>query len=168
MNTKEAMDCLSDQCDTLFIGQNIKHCTTPLAVYKALEDVPDDKKMEFPVAEEFQMGFSLGAALDGVVPITIYPRFDFLILATNQLVNHVDKIQHLTKGNMGFPKIIIRTFVGKDKPLNPGPQHIQNHFSAFKSMLNFMDVVELLPSDDALTAYRKAYESDTSTLIVEV
>lgn len=168
MSVKEAMSWLAEKDNTIFIGQNIKYCTTPLSVYKALEDVSDDKKMEFPVAEEFQMGFSLGMALDGIVPVTIYPRFDFLILATNQLVNHVDKIQYMTKGKMGFPKIIIRTFVGKDKPLNPGLQHIQNHTEAYKLMLDFMDVVELHPEDNAVEVYKNAYNSLNSTLIVEL
>ena len=168
MSVKDAMNWLADKDDTVFIGQNMKHCTTPLSVYKALADVPNDKKIEFPVAEEFQMGFSLGMALDGVVPITVYPRFDFLILATNQLVNHVDKIQYITKGKFGHPKVIVRTFVGKDKPLNPGLQHIQNHSKAFDLMLEFMDVVELSNEDDALDVYQRAYNSDSSTLIVEI
>lgn len=167
MSVKDAMTWLASKDDTVFVGQNIKHCTTPLSVYKALEDIPNDKKIEFPVAEEFQMGFSLGMALNGVVPITIYPRFDFLILATNQLVNHVDKIQYMTKGKFGTPKVIVRTFVGKDAPLNPGLQHTQNHTEAFKLMLSFMNVVELTNEEDALDVYQDAYHSDTSTLIVE-
>jgi pyruvate/2-oxoglutarate/acetoin dehydrogenase E1 component len=167
-SVKEAMNWLAEQDNTLFIGQNIKYCTTPLSVYKALEDVSDDKKMEFPVAEEFQMGFSLGVSLTGRVPITIYPRFDFLILATNQLVNHVDKIQYMTKGKFGFPKIIVRTFVGKTKPLHPGLQHMQNHTEAFKLMLEFMNVVELTSDDCAMSVYQKAYYSCQSTLVVEL
>ena len=168
MSVKDAMNWLAQKDDTVFIGQNIKDCSTPLSVYKALEDVFDDKKIEFPVAEEFQMGFSLGMALNNVVPVTVYPRFDFLILATNQLVNHVDKIQYMSKGKFGNPKIIVRTFVGKDKPLNPGLQHIQNHTEAFKLMLSFINVVELTNENDALDIYKDAYNSNTSTLIVEV
>ena len=168
MLVKEAMNWLADKTDTIFIGQNIKDCSTPLSVYKALEDVPNEKKIEFPVAEEFQMGFSLGLALNGTIPITIYPRFDFLILGTNQLVNHVDKIQYMSKGKFGNPKVIVRTFVGKSIPLHPGLQHIQNHTEAFKSMLQFMDVVELKSEDDALQIYQTAYNSDRSTLIVEI
>ena len=39
------------------------------------------------------MGMSIGLALNGYIPITCFPRFDFLILAFNQLVNHLDKIK---------------------------------------------------------------------------
>ena len=46
-----------------------------------------------PVFEDVQMGMATGLALLGFVPITCYPRFDFLILSMNQLVNHLDKIR---------------------------------------------------------------------------
>ena len=49
------------------------------------------KKIELPVFEDVQMGLSTGLALQGFIPITCYPRFDFLILAMNQLVNHLTK-----------------------------------------------------------------------------
>jgi hypothetical protein len=39
---------------------------------------------------------SIGLAMQGYVPITCYPRFDFLILAFNQLVNHLDKIRQMS------------------------------------------------------------------------
>ena len=43
------------------------------------------------------MGLSLGLALQGFVPVSIYPRIDFLLSATNQLVNHLDKIRLMSK-----------------------------------------------------------------------
>ena len=47
--------------------------------------------IELPVAEEMQMGMSFGMSLDGTIPISIYPRWNFLLCAINQLVNHLDK-----------------------------------------------------------------------------
>ena len=35
------------------------------------------KKIEMPVFEDVQMGLSLGMALNGYVPISCFPRFDF-------------------------------------------------------------------------------------------
>ena len=89
------------------------------------------KKIEMPVFEDVQMGLSLGMALNGYVPISCFPRFDFLILACNQLLNHLDKIQKMSK-NQFLPKVIIRTSIGSKKPLDGGPQHTQDYTTIFK------------------------------------
>ena len=54
-----------------------------------VKDIPD-QLVELPVAEEMQMGMSLGLALDGKVPISIFPRWNFLLCGMNQLVYHID------------------------------------------------------------------------------
>ena len=52
------------------------------------------------------MGMCAGLSLEGYVPISIYPRFNFMMLAINQLVNHIDKMKEMSKG-MLIPKVII-------------------------------------------------------------
>ena len=83
------------------------------AIYNTLTEVPSKKKkkIELPVFEDTQMGMSIGLALNGFVPITCYPRFDFLVVAFNQLVNHLDKIKFMSEKQFN-PKIIIRTSIG--------------------------------------------------------
>jgi pyruvate/2-oxoglutarate/acetoin dehydrogenase E1 component len=114
------------------------------------------------------MGLSTGMALEGYVPITCYPRFDFLILACNQLVNHLDKIDYMTKGAMK-PRVIIRTSIGAKKPLDGGIQHTQDHTEAFRHLLSDIDVVLLNESDEIFSAFKYAYEREDSksTLIIE-
>jgi pyruvate/2-oxoglutarate/acetoin dehydrogenase E1 component len=102
------------------------------------------------------MGFCTGLALEGYIPVCVYPRIDFMLLAANQLVNHLDKME-------GFkPKVIIRTAVGSKSPLNPGPQHTQDHTSAFSLMLKNIPVEWFEPG-----VYEKALERPGSTLVVE-
>ena len=72
--------------------------------------------------EETQTGMAIGMALAGYMPVSCYPRFDFLILAANQLVNYLDKIDYLTNNNFDS-KIIIRTIVGSTYPLNGTAAH---------------------------------------------
>jgi pyruvate/2-oxoglutarate/acetoin dehydrogenase E1 component len=105
-------------------------------------------------------------ALEGWVPITCYPRFDFFILSLNQLVNHLDKIQDMSKGDMK-PKVIIRVAVGSKLPFSAGPQHTQNHTEAMKKMLTEIDVVELIEPEQIYESFVNAYNSDKSTLIIE-
>ena len=45
-----------------------------------LSQINKKKIYEFPVAEEMQMGVSIGLSLNGFIPVTIYPRWNFLIL----------------------------------------------------------------------------------------
>jgi len=159
-----AMERLGGDERTLFLGQTVSVKGSP--IYQTLENVPAEKKIELPVMEEVQMGMSIGLALEGYIPISVYPRFDFLILATNQLVNHLDKIYALSCGDFN-PIVIVRTLVGSRKPLDVGLQHSQDHSSAYRKMLEHTNLVELKSSDRVLSEYEKALNSDRPSIIVE-
>lgn len=166
-----SMEWLGDKDDTIFLGQAVKYSGN--AMFNTTKTISDDKKIELPVFEDVQMGMSLGMALDGMVPITCYPRFDFLICATNQLVNHLDKISIISKGQFQ-PRIIVRTSIGSRVPLDAGEQHTQDHTLAFKNLLKRVEVVVLDESEDIFPAFKHAYERKPKskydslvTLIVE-
>jgi len=164
-NVRSAMKILGEDQRTIFIGQTVGVRGSP--VYGTLEDVVDpQKRIELPIMEETQMGMSIGLSLEGYIPISIYPRWDFLILATNQLVNHLDKMEEFSQGRYK-PKVIIKTMIGSQYPLYPGPQHIQDHTESFRKMLTNIDVVKLDKAKDVLPVYKKALQSEKSTLIVE-
>ena len=93
-------------------------------------------------------------ALEGYVPITCYTRFDFLVLALNQLINHADKIDHLTNNKFNS-KIIIRTIIGSNFPLNAGPQHTQDHTLALKKMVKNIKIIKLKNSKNIFKNYKK-------------
>src|SRR6056300_878930 len=77
-----AMTYLGEQEDTRFVGQQIVFPGNPMSA--TLDNVDKSKMTEMPVMEEVQMGMSLGMAMTGLSVVTIYPRWDFLISATNQ------------------------------------------------------------------------------------
>tara|TARA_B100000315_G_scaffold251362_1_gene286050 strand:+ start:127 stop:663 length:537 start_codon:yes stop_codon:yes gene_type:complete len=161
-----SMEWLAKKENTIFIGQSVSYSGN--AIFNTLKTVPDNKKIETPVIEELQMGLSTGLALEGYVPITCYPRFDFLILACNQLVNHLDKIDFMSKGMMK-PRVIVRTSIGAKKPIDGGVQHTQDHTEAFRHLLTDIDVVLLNEPDEIFPAFKHAYEREDSksTLIIE-
>ena len=105
--------------------------------------------------EEVQTGMAIGMALNGYIPVSCYPRFDFLILAANQLINHLDKIDYLTNNNFKS-KILIRTMIGSTKPLNAGLQHTQDHTNALKKLLQFSEVIKLNREDEIFDKYTNA------------
>ena len=162
---KEAMGWLANQPRTIFLGQNICYPTNQM--YNSLLGVPDNKKIEMPITEDMQMGLSIGLALENFVPITIYPRFDFLLAATNQLANHLDKMKHLTSNSKIYTKIIIRTMVGGTSPLDPGPQHSQDYVEAYRKMLKHITIIELIKEENILSTYKYAYTSRQSVIVVE-
>ena len=157
-----AMGYLADHPKTLFVGQAVRFDGQLL--HKTLRNLPMERRIEMPVIEDFQMGYCTGLALEGFVPVSIFPRWDFLLLAANQLVNHLDKIPLMS----GFrPKVIIRTAVGDTRPLNPGPQHTQNHTAAFRRMLKTVHVIEIEKAEDVMPAYKRALNLPQSCLVVE-
>ena len=128
---KRSMEWLAGHRDTIFLGQAVSVPGT--AMSNTLIDVNHDKKVELPVAEEMQMGMAVGLAIDGYVPITIYPRWNFLLLSMNQLVNHLDRMQHIS--NNGYkPRVIIRTSIGSERPLHPQHQHVGDFTDTFSEM----------------------------------
>ena len=160
-----AMKFLAEDNKTIFIGQTVGYKGS--AIYGTLEGITQEKRIELPIMEEVQMGMSIGLSLEGYIPISIYPRFDFFILATNQIVNHLDKIKELSQGEFN-PKVIIRTAVGSKFPFYPGLQHCQDHTEAYKKMLTNIDVIKLKNSKEIIPAYKKALENKKSTMLIEL
>jgi len=161
---KRSMTWLGEQPDTIFIGQAVGYPGTGMT--NTLADVHDGRLIEMPVSEEMQMGITTGLAVRGKVPISIYPRWNFLFCAVNQLVNHLDAIQDYSHGQYA-PKAIIRTSIGSERPLNPQVQHTGDFTDAFRLMLRNVNVVRLEDPEDIFPAYVKAYEQQGSTIMVE-
>ena len=163
-----AMLLLAEQPRALFLGQNVAYDGN--VMYRHLEGVPSEQRLELPVAEELQMGMSIGLALQGFLPISLYPRMDFLLLAMNQLVNHLDKLPSMSQWPIApafAPKVIIRTKLGSRQPLDAGPQHTQDHTEAFRSMLKTVWIVRIKHCEAIMPTYRDAIERKRSTLVVE-
>lgn len=156
---------LSRDKKVLFVGQSAAYPGS--VVYRTLCRVPESKRIELPVIEDAQMGLSIGLSLEGFIPVSIYPRMDFLILAMNQLVNHLDKIEEISRGQFR-PKVIIRTIIGSRYPLYPGLQHCSDYTNAFKGILKNVKVMKLAKTKDIIPAYKKALDSRKSTLLIEI
>lgn len=162
----KAMKLLSEESNTLFLGQSVEYPGHSL--FNTLEDagVPMEKRIEMPVAEDMQMGISIGLSLRGYLPISIYPRMDFLIMAINQLVNHLDKMEEYSHGEYS-PKVIIRTAIASKSPLYPGIQHCQDYTTALRHMLKNVNVRKLEYPEDIMMAYKNALLDKRSTLLIE-
>ena len=132
---KRTMEWVAQQPKTIFVGQTVAGPGT--FMYSTLKDVAPEKALEMPINESFQMQFTLGLALAGYVPISVYPRQNFLLLATGDMSNMIDKMPAIS-GNTVLPRIIIRVATGPDAPVHPGHQHVGNFAEAFRKMFHLI------------------------------
>lgn len=161
---KHAMNWLAEQPDVMILGQAV--CYAGTGCYESITEVPDNKKMEFPVAENFQIGVSTGMAINGMIPVSVVPRWNFLLCATDQIVNHLDKMESMSEG-VCKPKVIIRVAKGSETPVDPQDQHKGNFADAFRLMCKNIDIVELTTPESIVEGYKFAYYNTRSTILVE-
>lgn len=157
-----AMKTLGEHPRSIFMGQAVADAGT--AMHNTLVNVPVEKLLELPVAEDMQMGMAIGASLAGELPVCIYPRINFLLLAINQLVLHLDKLPLYSPYR---PKVIIRTAIATAAPLDPGPQHLGVFTDPIIRMLLTVKVVRLDAAEKIVSEYTAAMKREGSTLLVE-
>ncbi len=163
---KRSMEYLASDPRTIFIGQAVAVPGT--AMSNTLKDIDPTRLVELPVAEEMQMGMTTGLALAGMVPVSIFPRWNFLLCAMSQLVNHLDKVGAMSKNGFAT-KAIIRTSIGSERPLHPQHQHVGDFTVAVRSMCSSVEVIRLDEPHEIFPAYQRALLRDDgrSTLLVE-
>lgn len=157
----KGMELLHNEGAT-FVGQAVKYKGTGITRQIARLDSPSC--IELPVAEDFQMGFCIGLALNGYLPVSVYPRFNFALLAANQIVNHLDKFPAMHAGN---PQVIIKVVVGSEHPLDPGQQHKADYAAAFKLMCEHINIVDLKYPHQIVPAYERSLSDDRPTMLIE-
>ena len=162
----KAMSMLADNPKTIFIGQAVEYEGTGL--YDSLSHLPKNKRMELPVAEYLPSGLANGMAIEGLIPVSTYPRWNFLLMGTDQIINHLDKFKSMSNGKL-TPKVIIRVAVGSEQPVDPQCQHKGNFAEAFRNMTINTEVIELIEPEDILPAYTKALnrKDNVNTILVE-
>ncbi len=75
-----------------------------------------------PLSEEGMMGVSTGAAMNGMRPVYMHNRPDFVLLAFNQLVTHAAKYHFMDNGETTVP-LVVWAAIGRG--WGSGAQHSQ-------------------------------------------
>ena len=151
-----AMGCLASRKNTIFVGQAVEFPGT--FMYETLSLVPAGKRLEMPVAEQFQLQFCIGLAQAGYIPICIYPRQNFMLYALGDIVNTLDKLE--------TGKVIIRVASGTTKPVFPGIQHVGDYRSPIVNMVNKINVSRV-SKGSIVASYKEAFASSVSSILVE-
>ena len=75
-----------------------------------------------PLSEEAMMGVSAGAAMNGMRPVFMHNRPDFVLLAFNQLVTHATKFHFMDNGQTSVPMVV---WAAIGRGWGSGAQHSQ-------------------------------------------
>tara|TARA_R110000787_G_scaffold14819_18_gene45610 strand:- start:235 stop:2310 length:2076 start_codon:yes stop_codon:yes gene_type:complete len=120
---------MADNPLTIILGQGVDdHKGTFGSTLGLHEEFGAARVFDTPLAEEAIAGISLGASLGGAYPIQTHIRSDFMILATNQIVNLMAKYRYMFGGRYQVP-LLIRAVVGRS--WGQGAQHSQSLQSMF-------------------------------------
>ena len=160
---REAMNRLAQDKRVYFIGYNMRNGSK---AYQTLADIPKERLIETPVAENLMGSLAVGMALEGYRPVVWFERHDFMIHGLGALVNHVDKTLPISGGQFKAP-VIVRATVGSSKPVNPGMQHTQDFSNELTGLFPNCRVHELKSSDEILCAYEGALKSDIPSIFIE-
>lgn len=169
MNYKEELQKATNMLGEngyIFLGQNMIFGGT--SMFHMVKHLPESQRIELPVFEDTQAGIATGMTLEGFKVCSVYPRMDFLICALDQIINHCDKMSIMSDGQFKLKGLIIRTAIGSNKPLMPGPQHCQDYTEALKWMCKDIDVVRLDSAEMIVPTYEAAMKSDYPTIIIEI
>lgn len=151
---------LSKKKDTVFLGENIINSGR---IYDTLSKVPTNKCIETPVAENLIAGVAIGLSLRGYVPIAIFQRMDFMLIAADAIINHASV----------YPKygikcgVVFRTIKASlEKNFFVGYQHSKDLSHVFAPYIKVIQVPECKPKQAYDIAYDTA-KKGVSTLVVE-
>lgn len=147
--------------NAIFIGYNVLKGDA----MGTLAGVPDNQKLETPVAENLMAGLAIGMSFEGFLPVLFYERHDFMLVAADAIVNHIDKIERISHGQFKCP-VIIRAVVADSGPFYSGPTHSQDFTPAFRSMVSFPVMDFGIPAY-VMSAFRNTRLSGRPAMLIE-
>jgi len=108
------------------------------------EKFGESRCFDTPLSEDAMMGFGLGAAINGLKPINVHIRLDFLMLAINQLSNMVSSTRYGSGGKLKVP-LVVRAVAGRG--WGQGFQHSKTMHSVFAHIPGLKVVMPTTPRD---------------------
>ena len=116
-----------------------------------------------PLAENGMTGVAIGAALEGMRPVLVHARNDFLLLTMDQLVNHAAKWRYMCGGKLSVP-ITVRAIIGRG--WGQAAQHSQSLQALFMHIPGLKVVMPSTPHD-AKGLLIGAIEDESPVIVLE-
>jgi len=107
----------------LVLGQGVNDPKGMFGVTTGLhEKFGTNRVFDTPLSEDGMTGICTGASMNGLRPVYMHNRPDFLLLAFNQIVSHASKIHYMDNGETNVP-LVIWSAIGRG--WGSGSQHSQ-------------------------------------------
>jgi pyruvate dehydrogenase E1 component beta subunit len=120
----EALSVALEHDPSVFVlGQGVDDPTAMFGTTKGLQArFGRTRVFDTPLSEEGMMGVATGAAMNGMRPVFMHNRPDFVLLAFNQLVTHAAKFHFMDNGATAVP-LVVWAAIGRG--WGSGAQHSQ-------------------------------------------
>jgi len=129
----------------LVMGEGVDHYGWIFGTTKGLLEKYGSKRVfDTPIAENTMTGVAIGLALAGLRPIIVHMRMDFLLLAADQIINHMAKWSYMFGGKLKVP-VVIRTLIGRG--WGSAAQHSQSLQALFMHVPGLKIVMPATPYD---------------------
>lgn len=122
-----------------------------------------DRVFDMPTSENAMTGVAVGAALGGLRPVMVHQRFDFFLLAMDQLVNSAAKWRFMFGGKFSVP-LTIRLIVGQG--WGQGPTHAQN-YQSWLAHIPGLKVVAPSSPQDSYSLLQASIEDENPVVFIE-
>lgn len=136
---------LENHQECFVIGQGL---WSPWYVGNTMTDLDSkfgrNRIIDTPVSESAVTGMAVGAAIAGLKPIVVHPRMDFMLYATDAIVNEAAKWSSMTGGNSSAG-LTIRSIINRGG--EQGAQHSQALHSWFMHIPGLRVVMPYTPQD---------------------
>jgi len=116
-----------------------------------------------PLSEDAMTGFGLGAAINGLRPVHVHQRVDFLVLALNQLANMLSTCRYVSNEQLRVP-ITIRAVIGRG--WGQACQHSKSLHSIFAHLPGIAVVMPATPAD-ARGLMKAAIRADDPVIVLD-
>lgn len=128
-----------------------------------LEQFGKNRCFDTPISEDSLAGFALGSAINGLRPIFVNIRMDFMLLAFNQIANMISSFRYNSGGRIKVP-LVIRVIVGRG--WGQGSQHSKSMHSIFAHLPGIKVVIPTTPRD-AKGMLISAIRDDNPVIFIE-
>jgi pyruvate/2-oxoglutarate/acetoin dehydrogenase E1 component len=121
----EALSLALDHDPSVFVlGQGVDDPSAMFGTTRGLQQrFGRERVFDTPLSEEAMMGVSAGAAMNGMRPVFMHNRPDFVLLAFNQLVTHASKFHFMDNGQTTVPMVV---WAAIGRGWGSGAQHSQS------------------------------------------
>lgn len=95
-----------------YIGEDIGKLSTHMTIDdgELQKIIGEERVKRTPISENSFTGLAVGAAMTGLRPVVDIMYMDFILLATDQIINHAAKINFMSGGQLKVPLVIRAQF----------------------------------------------------------